>query len=100
MPFYYFDLYDNDRLARDEFGTELDDLYEARDQALALLPDMARHGLRDGEDHDFTAVVRSRDGRVHYEATLSLRGGWVEPPTCPPNPGVAASPLARRHGPG
>ena len=81
MPLYYIDLYDNETLARDEFGLELDDLYEARDQAIALLPDMARHGLPDGDSHDYTAVVRCREGRVRYEATLSLRGGWIEAPT-------------------
>ncbi len=84
MPLYYIDLYDNETLARDEFGLELESLYEAREQAIALLPDMARHGLPDGDSHDYTAVVRCREGRVRYEATLSLRGGWVEPPTYPP----------------
>ncbi|RYC32396.1 hypothetical protein D3273_08370 [Lichenibacterium minor] len=84
MPLYYIDLYDNEVLARDEFGLELDSLYEAREQAIALLPDMARHGLPDGDSHDYTAVVRCHEGRVRYEVTLSLRGGWVEAPAYPP----------------
>ncbi len=45
---------------------------------------MARQGLPDGDAHDYTAVVRCREGRVRYEARLSLRGGWVEKPTDPP----------------
>ena len=84
MPIFFIDVYDNETLARDEFGLELDDLFEAREQAIALLPDMARQGLPDGDAHDYTAVVRCREGRVRYEARLSLRGGWVEKPTDPP----------------
>ena len=84
MPLFYFDIYDDGKLARDEFGVELDSLYEAREQAIALLPDLARDGLPDGDSHDFTAVVRCTGGRVRYEATLSFRGNWVEAPTYPP----------------
>ena len=85
MPLYYFDLHENDKFVRDEFGVELDDLYEARDQAIALLPDLARAGLPDGDHHEYTAIVRCRDGRMRYEAKLSFRGGWIEPPGAPPS---------------
>ena len=78
MPIFYIDVYDNEMLARDEFGLELDNLDEAREQAIALLPDMARQGLPDGDAHDYTAVVRCPEGRIRYEARLSLRGAWVE----------------------
>lgn len=80
MPLYYFDLFDGDELVRDEFGVELDSLYEAREQAIALLPDLARDELPESENYEFVAIVRCREGRVRYRATLSLRGGWVEPP--------------------
>ena len=86
MPIYYFDLFDGDKLVRDDFGIELDSLDEAREQAIALLPELARDELPEAESHEFVATVRCREGRVRYQATLSLRGGWVEPPAQPPTP--------------
>ena len=81
MPLYYFDVADNGALVTDDFGVELDDLYEAREQAIALLPDMARNEMPDGDRHEFSAVVRCSGGRVRYEAKLVFEGRWIEPPT-------------------
>lgn len=49
MPLFYSDLYDGEKLVRDDFGVELDDLHEAREQAIALLPDLARDDVPEGE---------------------------------------------------
>lgn len=80
MPQYFFDIYDNDTLYQDEYGIELDDLYAAREQAIALLPDVARDALPDGDQHTFRAVVKCRERRVRYVASLTLTGAWIEPP--------------------
>ena len=80
MPTYYIDVYDNDEMTGDDDGIELDSLYEARQQAIAILPDLARDKLPDGDRHTFKVVVKCREGRVRYVASLTLNGGWVEPP--------------------
>ncbi len=80
MPLYFFDIYDNDELVTDEVGVELESLHEAREQALTLLPDLAREEMPDGDRRDFTAVVRCHERRIRYRTTLSIRGEWTEPP--------------------
>ena len=86
VPTYYFDIYDNEKLLPDEFGANL---YEARDQAIALLTYLSRDALPDGDRHIFKVVVKCRGLRVRYVTTLTLDGAWVEPPTypedCPPD---------------
>lgn len=76
MPLFYFDIYDNGRLSADDSGVECADLAEARDQAVALLPDLARDELPDGETHSFACVVRRGDGARCYRATLAFEGAW------------------------
>lgn len=75
MPHYFFDVTDNGTLNRDEFGLDLVDFEEARDQAIVLLPDMARDGLPDGELHVFMCTVREGEDRVVYRCTLTFQGG-------------------------
>ncbi|MGI3903330.1 MAG: DUF6894 family protein [Janthinobacterium lividum] len=86
MPLYYFDVYDNERLEPDDFGVELDNLDEARVQAIALLPHMAREASPDGDHHVFKVVVKCEDKRVRYISTLTVEGSWVEPPSSPEPP--------------
>ena len=78
MPRFFFDIIDGASLARDDFGIELDDLDEARDQAVAILPDLARDALPDGDVHDFTCEVRNEAGRIVFRAKLMLRAGPVD----------------------
>ena len=80
MPRYYFDVAANGALVTDRFGIELDDLDEAREQAIALLPDRARDELPEGDWYEFSAVVRGPDGRICYTAKLVFEGWWVDPP--------------------
>jgi hypothetical protein len=81
MPRYFFDIDDGERRTPDDLGLELS-LWEARDQAVAVLPDIARDVLPDGERRDFVSSVRDESGQVVYTATLSLVGRWkVEPPS-------------------
>ena len=77
MPLFYFDVYDNGRLSADDHGVECIDLREARDQAVGLLPDLARDELPDGETHSFVCVVRRHDGARCYRPTLTFNGTWT-----------------------
>ena len=84
MPRYYFDFYDNDQLTTDEEGVELRDLYEAREQAQKVLPDITRDVMPNGDRRDFTVIVRCHEKRVRLQATLSMRSVWIEAPDYPP----------------
>ena len=74
MPLYFFDLIDGGVTNRDEFGVDLSGFDEARDQAGALLPDIARDELPDGELHTFACWVRDERDRVIYKGTLTYHG--------------------------
>lgn len=76
MPRYFFDIIDAGRLTRDEFGDDLADDEEARDQAISLVADIAREGLPDGDRHEFIARARNERGETVYEASLALDGNW------------------------
>ena len=76
VALYYFDIIDNDVLARDEFGVELGSIEEARDQAQALLPDIAVRDLPNGELHKITCEVRDEADKVVYRGELTFRGTW------------------------
>jgi hypothetical protein len=76
MPRYFFDVTNGGHLTRDDHGIELVDDEEARDQAIALLPDIARDELPDGDEHEFVAAARNETGEVVYEANLTLHGRW------------------------
>lgn len=76
MPRYFFDVTDAGEFVRDEYGAECADDKDARDQAIMLLPNMARDELPDGDQHEFVATVRNEAGAVVYEASLALNGRW------------------------
>lgn len=64
------------QFTRDRYGSECAGDQDARDQAISILPDIARHELPDGDQHDFVATVRNEAGAVVYEARLALNGRW------------------------
>ncbi len=76
MPRYFFDITDAGRLTRDDHGIDLVSDEEARDQAISLLPAIARDELPDGDQHEFVAAARNESGQVVYEANLTLHGRW------------------------
>ena len=84
MPRYYFDLYDNDQLTTDDEGVELRDLYEAREQAQKVLPDITRDVMPDGDRRDLTVILRCHEKRIRLQTTLSMRTVWIEAPDYPP----------------
>lgn len=83
MPLYFFDIEDNGETSHDIFGIELANLYEARDQALSLLPDLARDHAVEEKRRIITAVVRCQEGRERYRTTLTVNGEWIEAPEYP-----------------
>ena len=82
MARYYFDVQDGRGFHRDEIGDEFDSFEEAREQAQALLPDIAREELPDGELHVITCDVRNESGRVIYRGKLTYEG-TRDPPWVP-----------------
>ena len=86
MARYYFDVTDSAGFHRDEMGDEMGDEFdsfeEARDQAQALLSDIAREELPAGELHVITCDVRDESGRVIYRGKLTFEG-TRDPPWVP-----------------
>ena len=76
MPHYFFDTSDGDKFVKDDKGCDLPDVAAARDAAQAVLPDMARDKMPDGEKRTFCAFVRNETGVVIYRVALSLVGEW------------------------
>ncbi len=74
MARYFFDITDGTGFHSDSFGDEFDDVEEARAQAQALLPDIARAELPDGELHIIRCDVRDHTGRIVYRAKLTFEG--------------------------
>jgi hypothetical protein len=74
MPRFFFDVRDVDGFHRDPIGDEFDSFEEARQQAQALLPDILRRELPDGEYHIVVCDVRNADDRVIYRGEITYRG--------------------------
>ena len=80
MPRFFFDINDGDRETPDREGTVLADAKAARDAAIAILPDLAREELPDGDRRVFVCKLRDEAGTVLFIATLSLVAEWVTDP--------------------
>lgn len=74
MPRFFFDVRDAKGLHRDVIGEEFESFEDARQQAQALLPDIAREELPDGEYHLILCDVRDEDDRTVYRGEISYRG--------------------------
>ena len=74
MPKYFVDFQDGDVLHPDEEGSDLFGFEEAREEAIALLPQVARDKLPDGEHREFIATVRDESGVALYRASLIFHG--------------------------
>lgn len=67
MPKYCHDVTDSE-------GFHEDDFEEARTECQAVLPDIAREELPDGELHTIRCAVRDETGRVIYRGEITHRG--------------------------
>ena len=74
MARYFFDVRDSRGFHRDEVGDEFAGFAQAREQCQALLPDIARDELPDGELHIITCDVRDEAGRVVYRGRITYEG--------------------------
>jgi len=80
MPRYFFDVFDGEKLVRDETGIELAGLEEVRIAAIDALPDIARDELPDGDQRQFWVQARDEENRVVFKASLDFKAEWaVEP---------------------
>ena len=77
MARFFFDIDDGHVQSRDGEGLELADAAEARKAGIAILPDIAREELPDGDRRVFICQVRDESGTVIFIATLSLVAEWV-----------------------
>lgn len=77
MPRFFFDLDDGQERTVDSVGVELPNLAEVRRKAIAVLPDLAREELPDGDRRVFVCQARNDGGIVVFIATLSLVAEWV-----------------------
>ena len=77
MTRYYFDIQQANGWHLDEFGAELADFAEAREQAISLLPDIAQDANWSEDHHEIVCRVRDTDGTV-YEGELTFSGRSIE----------------------
>lgn len=74
MPLFYVDFQDGKTLHEDDEGRHLPSPEAARKEAIGMLPQVAKDELPDGEARDFCVVLRDRERRILYRATLTFRG--------------------------
>ncbi len=72
MPRYYFDIRDGEYVQKDNEGTVLSGLAQAKAQAVKTLPDMARDEMADRDQREFVIEVKDESGRPLLTARLLL----------------------------
>jgi len=77
MPRYYFDTQNGEQHFHDDEGSELPDVQAARDEAIAVLPEIAGGELPDGDRREMVLTVRNEAGQVFFKTTLLLTTEWI-----------------------
>lgn len=77
MPRYYFDIHDGDHLSPDFDGIDCLTPSMMRDEAIAVLPGIARDVLPDGDIRNLWVEVRDDQGRHVFRASLKLTSEWL-----------------------
>lgn len=72
MPRYFFDLDGGERLFRDEKGSDLPDVQAAREEAIAVLPDIVRAMVTGRDGKTLTSMIRDEVGNVVFGVKLTL----------------------------
>ena len=72
MSRYFIDLNDGDHLSTDEEGQDFETVEAAEYDAIALLPDIARQVIPDGDRRTIVSTLRTEAGVVILTATLTL----------------------------
>jgi hypothetical protein len=78
MPRYFFDVFNDEPLIRDEVGFELADLRAVRDTAIQVLPKIASEELSDRGSWELVLKVRDVSGQQVFEAKLALTSHWLD----------------------
>ncbi|MBC6716886.1 hypothetical protein H9Q09_11775 [Aurantimonas sp. DM33-3] len=77
MPFYFFDVQDQEEISEDDVGIECQSLEAVRRTAVNALPDIAKSAVLDGEHHLLAVTVRDEAGNRIFKATLTVDAGWL-----------------------
>jgi hypothetical protein len=77
MSRYFFDIDDGSGLRIDDVGVSLADRKSVRDEAIAILPAVAKEVLPDGDSHDLSVHVRDESGTLVFKAKLCLTSQWL-----------------------
>ena len=72
MPRYYFDIRDGEHVQKDNEGTVLPGLANARVQAVRMLPDLAEDEMLDRDQREVAIEVKDENGRPLLTVRLSL----------------------------
>ena len=72
MPRFYIDIFDGDLSHRDQTGSEVLGIGQARSEAINTLLDLFRTGLDGNSERTVSTVVRDGRGVVLYEASLTF----------------------------
>lgn len=73
MPRYFIDVTDGDRVYRDQSGSIMPDVSQARSEAVDTLVDLFRRDLYGRDERTASTVIRNSLGQIVYEATLAFR---------------------------
>lgn len=77
MSHFFFDLITNGSRVADPVGEDLVDTDEARDQAQAILAQMMRDRLPDGDSQIYVCEVRDEHDSIVYRGRLIFESEWV-----------------------
>ena len=74
---YFFDVDDGDGLEIDRIGLLCESLQAVREEAIKVLPDIAKEVMPDGDRRVLRTIVRDEGGRSIFEASLALDAHWL-----------------------
>ena len=78
MARYFFDIHDGRSFIRDSEGTDCATPDALKDEAMNVLPMVARDVIpTDGDKQAFTVLVRDENNVTVYTATLTFAGLWM-----------------------
>ena len=72
MPRFFFDLDEGERVFRDEKGSDLPDIPTAREEAIAVLPDIVRAMVTGRDPKTLTSLIRDDNGQIVFGVKLTL----------------------------
>ncbi len=77
MPKFFFDIHDGNSHTRDEEGYDFINASVACEQAIGVLPGIAKDTLPIHNQHQFVTQMRDETGKIIFTATLSLMTRWL-----------------------